>query len=139
MRDRGREGLMTSMPAPSEVDTDSRWHRSPIARNLLDRLSVADVRLVLSRGGPGPDALVWHPASALGATTFDALASLRAAAVETAFVMACTGRDRAHALAAAQRAPSVAGAVCARFGDPGRWLGFGPIEATRRFRANGPH
>jgi hypothetical protein len=61
---------------------------------------------------------------------------LRQQAVGPAFALAYDDCARAAALGAAQRAPTVAGAVAARFGNPARWLGFGPVEATRRFRAN---
>jgi hypothetical protein len=92
--------------------------------------------LTLVRGGPGPDRLDWHPDSDHGAATFAALTQLRQAAVGPAFALAPDDCARAAALAAAQSAPTAAAAIAARFGDPSRWLGFGPIEATRRFRAN---
>jgi len=112
------------------------WHQSVAAHDLLADLGPRDVRLTLVRGAPGPDRLDWHPDSDHGAATFAALAHLRQQAVGPAFAMACDDWARGAALAAAQRAPTVAGSVAARFGDPGRWLGFGPIEGTRRFRAN---
>lgn len=87
-------------------------------------------------GGPGPDRLEWHPASDHGARTFAALEQLREQAVGPAFALARDDVARAAALAIAQRAPGVAASVALKFGDPGRWLGFGAIEATRRFRAN---
>jgi hypothetical protein len=104
--------------------------------DLLDNLGAHDVRLALVRGGPGPDRLEWHPDSDHGAATFAALATLRQRVVGPAFALARDDCARAAALAAAQCAPTVAAAVAARFGDPGRWLGFGATEATRRFRAN---
>jgi hypothetical protein len=103
---------------------------------LLADLRPHDVRLTLVRAGPGPDRLDWHPDGDHGAATFAALEHLRQQAVGPAFALANDDCARAAALGAAQRAPNVAGAVAARFGDPGRWLGFGAIEATRRFRAN---
>jgi hypothetical protein len=92
--------------------------------------------MVLSRGCPGPDRLAWHPASDHGAATFDALAALRTTAVGLAFTLATDDCARTVALAAAQCAPTVASALATRFGDCDRWLGFGAVEATRRFRAN---
>jgi hypothetical protein len=127
------------LSAPSSLSVcapSSLWHQSRRARDLLAGLGPADVRLALARGGLGPDRLVWCPAGDFGAATFDALAGLREAAVGPAFALARDDCARAAALAVAQRAPSVAAAVAARFGDPDRWLGHGPIEATRRFRAN---
>ena len=114
----------------------SLWHQSLAVRDLLADLGPRDVRLTLVRGGPGPDRLEWHPDSDYGAASFAALDTLRQQAVGPAFAMARDDCARAAALAVAQRAPTVISAVAARFGDPGRWLGFGPIEATRRFRAN---
>jgi hypothetical protein len=114
----------------------SLWHRSQAVHNLLADLGVRDVRLTLVRGCPGPDRLEWHADSDHGAATFAALDTLRREAVGPAFAMARDDRARAVALAAAQRAPMICAVVAMRFGDPGRWLGFGPIEATRRFRAN---
>jgi len=125
-----------SMLPPFPTCPCSLWHQSRPARDLLADLNAADVRLALARGDPGPDRLVWEPAGDYGSAIFDALATLREAAVGPAFALARDDCARAAALAIAQRAPSVAGAVAARFGDPDRWLGFGPIEATRRFRAN---
>lgn len=112
------------------------WHQSPAAHHLLADLCPRDVRLTLVRSGPGPDRLDWHPANDHGAATFAALEQVRQQAVGPAFVLAHDDCARAAALGAAQRAPTVTGAVATRFGDPGRWLGFGAIEATRRFRAN---
>ena len=112
------------------------WHLSSPARALLYQLTPTDLRLALARGGPGPDGLVWYPDGQFGAATFEALEVLRETAMGPAFAMARDDFARAAALAAAQRAPSVAGAIAARFGDPGRWLGYDLIDATRRFRAN---
>jgi hypothetical protein len=114
------------------------WHRAAAARALISGLDKMDVRLAVSRAGPGPGHLQWHPNSAHGAATFDALDALRKRAVGTSFTRACDARARAAALGLAQRAPSTAAVVAARFGDPDRWLGFSADEATRRFRANGP-
>lgn len=112
------------------------WHRAAAARALVAGLDSIDVRLALSRAGPGPGHLQWHPDSAHGAATFDALDALRKQAVGPAFTQACDARARAAALRLAQRAPGTAAVVAVRFGDPDRWLGFSPAEATRRFRAN---
>lgn len=114
----------------------SVWHKHPAACALLAELGPRDVRLTLVRGGPGPDHLAWHPDSDHGAATFAALDALRRQSVGPAFTMARDDCARAIALAAAQRAPTVPSAIAARFGDPDRWLGHGPVEATRRFRAN---
>ena len=114
----------------------SLWHQSLAAHTLLAGLAPRDVRLTLVRGGPGPDQLDWHPDSDHGAATFAALTQLRHHAVGLAFAMAHDDGTRAAALVAAQCAPTAASAVAVRFGDPARWLGFGTIEATRRFRAN---
>jgi len=127
------------MLPPSLSYPCSNWHQSSPARAILDQLTPTDVRLALARGGPGPDGLVWHPASKFGAATFDALAALRETAIGPAFAMACDDCARAAALVVAQRAPSVASAVAARFGHPGRWLGYSAVDATRRFRANCQH
>jgi len=118
-------------PLPS-----NRWHQSPAAQDLLADLGTRDVRLTLVRGCPGSDRLEWHPDSDHGAATFAALDWLRQQALGPAFAMARDDCARAAALASAQRASTVTAAVAIRFGDPGRWLGFGPVEATRRFRAN---
>lgn len=123
--------LPSRLPAP-----DSLWHQSRAARDLMANLGPHDVRLTLVRGGPGPDRLDWHPDSDHGAATFATLTQLRQQAVGPAFALAQNDCARAAALAAAQRAPIVSAAVATRFGDPSRWLGYGPIEATRRFRAN---
>jgi hypothetical protein len=112
------------------------WHQSSLARALLDQLAPTDLRLALARGCPGPDGLVWYPAGQFGAATFEALGVLRETAIGPAFAMARDDYARAAALAVAQRAPSVVGAIAARFGDPDRWLGYDVIDATRRFRAN---
>jgi hypothetical protein len=100
------------------------WHCAALARALLADLAPNDLQLVRNRGGPGPDGLDWYPSSDHGAATFEALARLRQQAIGPAFDVA-----------AALRAPTVTGAIARRFGDPERWRGFGPIEATRRFRA----
>jgi hypothetical protein len=89
------------------------WHRTPPARALLAALTPSDLRLVRDRGGPGPEGLAWYPYSDHGAATFEALAHVRRQAI----------------------GPTVAGAIALHFGDPERWRGFGPIEATRRFHA----
>lgn len=114
----------------------SHWHLTRAAQNLLAALAPYDLRLTLNRGGPGTDHLAWHPDNDHGAATFGALESLRQRAVGPAYAMAPDDCVRTAALAAAQRAPTVAATVASRFGDPARWLGFGPHEATRRFRAN---
>lgn len=112
------------------------WHEAPRVRALLDELSASDLRLVLVRGLPAPDRLDWAPASEHGARIFEALTALRQQSVGPAFSLATTDCARAAALAVARRMVTVEGALAARFGDPDRWLGFGPLEATRRFRAN---
>lgn len=116
--------------------TDRLWHECLTARNVLASLGPGDVRLIRVRDGPGPDSLDWHPDSDFGAATFIALMQLRQAAVGPAFAMAHDACTRAVALEFAQRAPTVTSAVATRFGEPARWHGYGPIEATRRFRAN---
>ncbi len=122
---------------PSSLSRSSNpWHKSPPAIALLDQLAPTDVRLIVARGGPGPDGLVWYPMGEFGATTFDALAALREMAIGPAFSMAPDDNARTTAIAIAQLALSVSGAVALRFGDPRRWLGYNPIDATRRFRAN---
>ena len=112
------------------------WHHSLAARDLMDQLEPRDVRLTRVCSCPGPDHLAWHPDTDFGAATFTALTHLRQLAVGPAFAQASNDCARALALAAAQRAPTVPAAVSTRFGDPARWLGHGPLEATRRFRAN---
>lgn len=114
----------------------SLWHHSLAARDLLAQLGPDDVRLMLVRGCPGPDELRWHPDSDAGAAVFAALEQLRRCAIGPAFALAVDDVARAAALAVAQRAPTVAATIVLRFGDPERWLGYGAVEATRRFRAN---
>ena len=123
------------MPHPY-IMPPSHWHCTRTAQNLLAALAPHDLRLILYRCGPGPDLFAWHPDSAHGAATYNALESLRQRAVGPAYAMAPDDCARTAALAAAQRAPTVSATVASRFGDPARWLGFGPHEATRRFRAN---
>lgn len=113
-----------------------QWHTSAVASGLMAELGPFDVRLVLQRGCPGADTLEWHPDSNHGAAIFESLAVLRQQAVGQAFTMASDDGARAVALAAAQCAPTVSGALAGRFADPARWLGYGAVEATRRFRAN---
>ncbi|WP_420382048.1 hypothetical protein [Novosphingobium sp.] len=107
------------------------WHQTPTVRHLLDDLRSTDLRLALTRGD-----LTWHAASDHGATTFAALARLRGAATDTAFASAPDDHTRAAALTAAQSAPTVPAVIAAHFGDPLRWQGYEPLDATRRFRAN---
>ncbi len=112
------------------------WHQSPAARRALADLGRDDVRLAADRSAPGPHRLVWYPASDHGSALFAVLTHLRQQAIGPAFALARNAPARAAALAAAQQAPTVEAAVGTRFGDADRWLGFGPLEATRRFRAH---
>lgn len=121
---------------PRPAVSPARWHHARAAQDLLAALAPHDLRLTRVCGIPGPDYLDWHPDSAHGAAIFAALEHLRQRAMGPAFVLARDERARTAALAAAQRAPTVPATVATRFGDPARWLGFGPAEATRRFRAH---
>jgi hypothetical protein len=94
------------------------------------------VRLATTRNIATPAGLEWLPASEAGATIFAALSHLRETAVGRAFAQAQDDQVRTAALAHAQSAPSVESAIATRFGDPGRWQGYEPLDATRRFRAN---
>lgn len=123
------------LPRPDHAPA-ALWHETPAARSLLADLAAADLQLIATRGCPGPDGLAWHPATAHGRATFEALLDMRTRAIGPAFALATTNSARLAALAAAQCAPSVAAVLATRFGDPDRWLGIGPIEATRRFRAS---
>jgi hypothetical protein len=124
------------MPHPHPATSPLLWHQTPAAQALLADLTPHDLRLTRVFGLPGPDRLDWHPDSDRGAAIFAALEHLRQAAVSPAYLLARDDCARARALAAAQRAPTVSATVAPLFGDPARWLGFGPAEATRRFRAN---
>jgi hypothetical protein len=123
------------MTAPSSPPDADPWHCAPAARSLLAGLASEDVRIMRDSGGPGPCRLTWYPASDHGAAVFEALAALRQRALGPAFAGATDMAARAAALDAAQAALTVPGAIAVRFGDPDRWQGFGPLEATRRFRA----
>lgn len=111
------------------------WHRTRVARDLLHALDAEDLRLVRQRPVPGPDRLAWMPYGAHGAAVIAALDALREAAVAPPFLAAPDAAARRAALAAAARVPSVQRVLAVRFGDPARWHGLDPADATRRFRA----
>ena len=115
----------------------STWHQSPRAHTLLANLATTDIRLAQVHNGPDPAGLTWHPASPFGAATLTELSRLRETAIGPAFASALNDQARTAALTAAQSAPTVAAAVASRFGNPDRWRGYDPLDATRRFRANG--
>ena len=111
------------------------WHRTPRARDLVRALDADHVRLVRQRPVPGPDRLAWMPCGAHGAEVITALEALREASVAPPFHAAADAASRRAALAAAARVPTVQGVLSVRFGDPARWHGLDPADATRRFRA----
>lgn len=110
------------------------WHRTRVARDLLHALDAGDMRLVRQRPVPGPDRLAWMPCGAHGAAIIAALDALREASVAPALHAAVDAAARSAALAAASRVPSVQRVLALRFGDPARWHGLDPADATRRFR-----
>lgn len=112
------------------------WHHDATVRALLADLSPVDLRLVVVRGLPAGDRLGWVPASARGMAILAELTRLHQAAIGPAFVQARDDLARLAALDAADRAFTVEAAIADRFGDPLRWQGLGPLDATRRFRAN---
>lgn len=112
------------------------WHRTRIARDLVRSLGPGDVRLVLRRPIPGPDHFAWVADGAHGSATIAALDRLREASVGPAFTRARDAAARRAALQAAARVPSVQRVLAVRFGDPARWHGLDPADATRRFRAS---
>lgn len=123
------------MPVPSSSPLQGSpvcWTHTAAAREALCALDADDLCLTLASDCPGPDRLVWHPASARGTAVFAQLDALRRRALVP---MPADPLGAARALATAHLTPSIDAFISGRFGDPARWIALGPQEATRRLRA----
>lgn len=110
------------------------WTACSQVQAALCALAARDLCLVLAPGCPGPDRLVWHPASDHGVAAFERFEAARGAVMRR--IAASDGAAGSmRMIATARRVPSVDHLVARRFGDPARWLALGPVEATRRLHA----